>query len=56
MTFRSWSVAAKDVFDDNAREEMRRDWCEGLSAKLEKMIRKRLRFPLELLVIISSLV
>ena len=39
VTFRSWSVAAKDVFDDNAREEMRRQiGDEGLSAKLEKII------------------
>ena len=37
--FRSWSVAAKDVFDDSAREQMREAiGDEDLAAKLEKII------------------
>lgn len=37
--FRSWSIAAKDVFDDSAREQMREAiGDEDLAAKLEKII------------------
>lgn len=37
--FKSWSVAAKDVFDDSAREQMREAiGDEDLAAKLEKII------------------
>ena len=39
VTFRSWSVAAKDVFDDNARDQMRQEiGDEKLAEKLEKII------------------
>ena len=39
VTFRSWSVAAKDVFDDNARNQMRQEiGDEKLADKLEKII------------------
>ena len=37
--FRSWSIAAKDVFDDSAREEMRAELeNEKLAAQLEQII------------------
>ena len=39
VTFRSWSVAAKDVFDDNARDQMRQEiGDEKLAEKLEEII------------------
>jgi hypothetical protein len=39
VKFRSWSVSAKDVFDDNAREQLRQAiGDEALAEKLEKII------------------
>ena len=39
VKFRSWSVAAKDVFDDNAREQLRQViGDDALAEKLEKII------------------
>ena len=39
VKFRSWSVAAKDVFDDNAREQLRQGIGDKeLAEKLEKII------------------